>query len=249
MIFIILACRNTLVDLPESKVSSSTPITESVQSKEPVKLAFFEASSPLQRTEVMIDQWPEDVIQTTSNSVKVVGLSNLLRSPCVEEYQSGLSLGESIVNQGCGKALDWVNFIDEKLNTTSADDFLFSYALPGPYWGPNSEGIEVFVHADAPELSLVLERIHQLQMSVFVIQHQDSKLIGISKCDGQNMTEEERYSLNKCHNISVNEKRRNAYQSFISSDYSSSSPVWMLNGYLVRGLQSVRMLQHYQQYP
>lgn len=249
MILVLLSCVNTSLDLSETKVESNATSSLTLSPKETVKIAFFDASSPLQRPEISLEQWPETIVQSLSNADKVIGVSNLLRATCLEEYQRGFSLAESIVAGTCLKSFEWVNFIDERLDLVSVDDFLFQYAISGPYWGNHLNGIDVFIRVNAPEMSLVLQRIHQLQTTVTVIQHQESKMLSILECNGQNMSEDDGFDINKCDTIDVNDDRLTVYRSLLSSDYSTSSPVWMLNGYLVRGVQSARMLQHYLQYP
>jgi hypothetical protein len=247
MIVLLFSCLNASNN--SSETQSESTVVESPSAKGTVKVSLFDASSPLQRPEVTIDLWPEGLLQSLSNPEEVIGVSNLLRAPCLEEYQSGISLAESVVNGQCLKSMKWVEFVDGHLNTESVDDILFQYALTGPYWGNGLDGTVVFVHHNAPEIPSVLSRMHQLTTQVTVVQHLNSKVQSVLQCNGQNMSKSDTVSLDKCNTIDVTDTAMSVYTSFVSSDYSNSSPVWMLNGYLVRGLQSARMLQHYQQYP
>lgn len=247
MIVLLLSCLNASNNSPEVPRESS--VVQSPSAKGAIKISLFDASSPLQRPEVAIDLWPEGLVQSLSNPEKVIGVSNLMRAPCLDEYQSGISLAESVLKGQCPKSERWVEFVDRHLNTQNIDDTLFQYALSGPYWNDGLDGAAVFVRHNAPELSSVLSRVQQMQTNVMVIQHQNSKVHTILQCNGQKMSSYNSVSLDKCNTIDVTDTVMSEYTSFVSSEYSESSPVWMLNGYLVRGLQSARMLQHYQQYP
>ena len=233
----------------------SQPLKQDVRTIEPnndesITLQMFNAKSKtaLKRPEVSLSDWSPEVVSNLANPQKVIGMSNFLRAPCKEEFEKGLSLAESLSMEQCSKSDDWVLMLDKSSEERTVEELLSQYAMPGPFFSVFEKMNTVFVKEGASELTLVHSRIQGLKFEVNLVLHNEGTVKGVYRCNSQIETDKI-VGDNKCNAIKVEPKEEQAIKSFIESPYSTSSPVWLINGYAVNGLQSVRMLKHYSMYP
>ena len=224
MIILLLACTKQVEDKVQPEIRSA--VTEQ-------KVSFGGTESPLNRPEQVLSDWSVDVVGSLQHPDKVIGIVNLLRSPCVNEWLENISMAESVTRGKCGKTIDWLSPIDGSLNSKSVQDILFEFTVPGPYFSDNKED-SVWYREDSKGTELIKSKIDTLKL--------DINLIEWSRVNQQ-------YRVVQCNLKDLdctNDWNTISSSNWLDShpEFAKSSPVWFINGYLLQGLQTNRTLLH-----
>ena len=222
-----------------SKQSVSTPVeTQSIR--------LGSIPSPLNTMEILSKDFPtglkEEHFPLEQGFDETVALSNLLRGPCVEDWEKGRTLNQSLLEGNCQKAVDWFKEVQTSVNNeVSSEDILFSFVAPGPYYTTS--------HSDKPMIIVTFEQsqseLLKKRLTMFETLSSDSVVIFVKDEDG--LIEFDRECLLSGQKKTIAQakarcKWQNA-ESRMSEIRIEQSPLWVINGYAVTGFRSAKQLQ------
>jgi hypothetical protein len=224
MIFLFLACTEQVEEKVQPEIRPA--VTEQ-------KVSFGGTESPLNRPEQVLSDWSIDVVESLKNPDKVIGIANLLRSPCVQEWIENISMAESVTRGVCAKTIDWLNPIDASLDSKSVQDILFEFTVPGPFFSNNKQD-SVWYREDRKGSELIKSKIDNLKLDINLIEWSFEK---------------QQYRVVRCgveDSSCTHDWNQLSSTSWLNlhPDFANSSPVWFINGYLLQGLQTNRTLLH-----
>ena len=201
---------------------------------------------------------------------KLFPILQLMRSSCSLIWEKKGSLAQGLILPECLESsndIALMKTIALKLaNETPVEDIVASLALSGPYFKKRDQDqvIEVWLSAEKPLLSVMIKRILQLSadgIHFHLFGENDhpslpsSFMLNLSEENRQKLSDwvaggskiEQFVSMieeNKSQQSSINQNQKEAEQFGVRS-----SPTWFVNGYRLRGLQSVRQIERFYRYP
>ena len=202
---------------------------------------------------------------------KLLPMLQLMRSSCATIWEQKGSIAQGLILPDClarSKDSALVRRMSRDLapeSNRSVEDIVSSLALTGPYFQERDQGqaIEVWLSVEKPFLSEVIGRAIQLsanQLHFYFWGEQEHPQLGSHFV--LNLSEENRQKLTKWvaggakieQFVSMIEP--NVIASSMTQNQKSrsdvgvrSSPTWFVKGYRLRGLQSVRQIERFYQYP
>ena len=243
----------------ETEDNSRPRVTEQKQRSNTKKtVQFGHESSPLQSTELIWQDFPktvvldvlsgEDVLPSNQSTLEqAVAVGNLLRSPCLGEWNNGQTLNQSIKEGHCIKSVEWMKSIyTSVVDGESLDNILFKMVTPVPYDAEmDKETHTVVIPIDMLNLTMFherrlhLESVSQHALSIIVTAAGKSYNLN-REClvVGQEMSVD--VDFEQCLKDTVSTE----VQSVLQKDSSLSKPVWYVNGYRFSGFQSTKQLSH-----
>ena len=200
---------------------------------------------------------------------QMVGIVNLLDSPCPKSWGGDVSFAQSILDDDCAYVWKVVSYIDQRLQQQDdANDIVSSLAFPGPYFIDRDTGLELWLDMENPIRNQAIQRlmdiIHTMQeqentlSSVWMYLYYEQKIMKV-RFDigkyGQKMSEYLQDIAKTGTIIEVFDPVDTEIVDTVSGDASTmytmstslqwgvrSSPTWFVHGYRLRGLQSVRQI-------
>ena len=243
----------------ETEVKSKSQLTQQKQRANTTKIVQFgHESSPLQSTELSWQDFPKEVVldvlsgeevlpSNQSTLEQAVAVGNLLRSPCLGEWNNGQTLNQSIKEGHCTKSVEWMKSVYTSIvDGESLDDVLFKMVSPGPYDPQMDKEIHTVVISTEMlklkmfhERRLHLESVSQHALSIIVTATGKSYSLN-REClnDGQELSVD--VDFEQCLKDTVSTE----VKSVLKKDSSLSKPVWYVNGYRFSGFQSTKQLSH-----
>lgn len=199
---------------------------------------------------------------------KAFAITNLLQSSCPQIWEQEGSLAQGLMLSQCREESKDIDLFQKILHDVRAEkevqNVLASLALVGPYFKDHDqkEGIEVWIQSETKGFSSIIKRIVELDMPqiTIYIYGDESMLpsnftINLSSENRQKLTKwvAENGSIRQFNNMFVNENLGSFDSKQIREEANKlgvrSSPTWFVQGYRLRGLQSIRQLERFYQYP
>lgn len=206
--------------------------------------------SPLNTEEVFPADFSDDLLQTINPSPlgfeETIAISNLLRGPCLEDWQKGRTLNQSLLARQCPKSVAWFKAVQGAVNKgISSEDILFTFVAPGPYIATEHVKFQnastVLVTFEQSQLEMLRQRIYMLDAVslhkvVLLIESNGEWLEFDRSCllDGQKMTLKQAKDSCNWHTV----------QSEVFEVLERQKPLWIVNGYSVNGFRSGTQLQN-----
>ncbi len=242
---LLFACLNeSNMDKKSTKNTLESPASKSTKS-----VLLGQTPSPLNTKEILPEDFSEDLIQKVSLSTvgfdKTVAISNLLRGPCIDDWQKGNTLNQSLLEGKCQKSLAWFKAAQRAVNKgTNSEDILFTLVAPGPYIdGENSEFQTV---------PMVIATIEQSQLEIFtqrvtfIEAASSTAMVILIDLNGELLKFDRNCLLNGQKMTIAQAKNGCKWQTVQGEIFdllSEQRLVWIINGYSVTGFRSTTQLQ------
>ena len=186
-----LACVNDSSPSAVSRVQSTTEhkIEQRVVDMQPLGVVFKEIS--WERLQPVLSlKLPDSVGVEYAYIDQLVGIVNLLDSPCPQSWGGDVSFAQSMLVDDCAYVWKVVSYIDQRLQQEhDANEIVASLAFPGPYFADRDTGLELWLDMENPirnrslqRLMDVINTIHQQKNeypSVWMYLYYEKKLVKV----------------------------------------------------------------------
>jgi hypothetical protein len=206
---------------------------------------------------------------TEEEEQKLFPILQLMHSSCVSVWDDKGSIAQGLVHPACTDSNDkaLLQSISIQLEKQKpVEEIVSSLALSGPYFKERDQdkSIEVWLSAENPHLSDVVERILKLSVeNVYCYLFGESAHKKLPSNFIINLNQESRLKMSDWLVSGAEVEQFVSIVGISSSESNSvtqnqaqagkfgirSSPTWFVQGYRLRGLQSVRQIERFYHYP
>ena len=206
---------------------------------------------------------------TEQEELKLFPILQLIHSSCASVWDDKGSIAQGLVHPACTDSNDkaLLQNISRQLEEQKlVKDIISSLALSGPYFKQRDQdkSIEVWLSTENPNLSDVVERIVELPVEyVYFYLYGEGPhkqlpsyfRVNLNTRNRQKMSEWLASDVKIGQFVSIVDVRSSAATSVAQNQIQAekfgvrSSPTWFVQGYRLRGLQSIRQIERFYHYP